>query len=276
MKYFIIVLLFSVAVSSQAQITLEHTYGTYHIYHDLVEVDSSLFKYVFYNKKDSVTIYNLDHTLDRLIILPIKDSAKANYYEMDQISKRLFDPDDSYEMLIIKTASPYDIRIYKENGDVLFGCENCNLSDQIGINFGIEYPHSIVNTNQGVKMIVDYYDQGAPFQTAVFSLPGKLPGGTAKSGVNAPTIVNGNSLPISAYPNPSNGQMRISYKLPLGETTGELVILSTDGVEVKRYKVGYGFNDILVEKSDLPSGSYFYKLVTEKGESEAKRLVILK
>jgi hypothetical protein len=276
MKYFIVLLLILIAVSSKAQITLEHTYGTYHIYHDLVEVDSGLFKYVFYNKNDSVTIYNLDHTLDRLIILPIKDSAKANYYEMDQISKRLFDADDSYEILISKTANPYNIRIYKENGDVLFGCENCNLSDQYGINFGISYPNSIVNTDKGVKMMIDYWDKGAPFQTAVFSLPGKLPGCTAKSGVNAPTIINGNSLPTSAYPNPSNGQMRISYSLPSGETTGELVILSTDGVEVKRYRVGEGFNDILVEKGDLSSGSYFYKLVTEKGESEVNKLVIIK
>lgn len=55
-----------------------------------------------------------------------------------------------------------------------------------------------------------------------------------------------------------------------------LVITSSDGTEVKRYRVGNIFNDLLIEKSDLASGTYFYKLVTGKGESEAKRLVVLR
>ncbi|MEP7235364.1 MAG: T9SS type A sorting domain-containing protein, partial [Ignavibacteriota bacterium] len=133
-------------------------------------------------------------------------------------------------------------------------------------------PQSVINTQFGTKLIL----LDSLNQAAVFSLPGKLPGSTTKSSVDPPSIVSGNPLPTSAYPNPSNGQMRISYKLPLGVTTGELVIYTADGVEVKRLKVGEGFNDILVTKSDLSSGSYFYKLVTEKGDSEAKKLIILK
>src|SRR5207237_7184374 len=127
-----------------------------------------------------------------------------------------------------------------------------------------EFP---ISTNNGVKIMIDYYRNSIPFQTSIYSLPGKLPGSTAKSGVNSPTIITGSSLPPSAYPNPSNGQIRIEYKLPEGVPTGEIVISDIEGKEIKKYQVGNIFNDILIEKSDLASGSYFYKLVTEKGDS---------
>ena len=70
--------------------------------------------------------------------------------------------------------------------------------------------------------------------------------------------------------------MRIEYTLPDGVQTGKLIITDLQGNEVKRYRVGTAFNDILISKSDLASGSYFYKIITEKGESNAKRLVVLK
>jgi hypothetical protein len=279
MKYYIVLLLVLMTVSSKAQITLEHTYsnqdkkGIPAREFGLIEVDSEIYKYIDYNKKDSIYIYNLDHSLDRIIHVPFDTSV--SYPHICQISKRLFDPDDAYEYLFSGRNPQYFLKVIKENGDILFACNTCDLStSQNYLNDASQVPASIISTPNGVKMLVEFY--GNPLFVAVYRLPGKLPGGSAKSTVNAPTIVSGNSFPVSAYPNPSNGQMRISYKLPLGESTGDLVILTTDGVEVKRYKVGYGFNDILVEKSDLPSGSYFYELVTEKGESEMKNLIILK
>jgi len=89
-------------------------------------------------------------------------------------------------------------------------------------------------------------------------------------------LSNKNPLSSSAYPNPSNGQIRIEYQLPEGVSTGELIITNIEGIEIKKYQVGNIFNEILIEKSDLPSGSYFYKLVTEKGESEARKIMILR
>jgi hypothetical protein len=245
-----------------------------------VQVDSGVSRYVFYNGYDSVLIYNLDHSLDRVIQLPIKlNDSSSNH--LDQISRRLFDPDDGYECLITTTrGQKYSITIYRENGEIIFGCVSCQLTENSMGNFGMNaatgYPTAITNTEHGAKMMVDYYNGYYVFQTVIFSLPGKVPGGAVRLGVESPSVVSGNTFPTSAYPNPSNGQMRVSYKLPLGESTGELVIMNTEGVEVKRYRVGYGFNDILIEKSDLPSGSYFYKLVTDKGESETQKLIILK
>ncbi|HEY6170793.1 MAG TPA: T9SS type A sorting domain-containing protein, partial [Candidatus Kapabacteria bacterium] len=113
------------------------------------------------------------------------------------------------------------------------------------------------------------------YTTEVYSLPGKLPTSNTKLSVtDAPTIISGSTPSTSAYPNPSNGKIRVAYSLPEGVTTGELVITSTDGREVKRYRVGNMFNDILIEKSELASGAYFYKLTSERGESEARKFVI--
>jgi hypothetical protein len=280
MKYLIVTFFVFFGVKAHAQITVEHVYSDYFTYHALLEVDSGDFKYVFYNYVDTVSIYNLDHTIDRVIKLPIiKDSTGGYADKLDQISKKLFDHDDNYECLISHLSKPFSVRIYKENGDVLFGCENCKLANTSGINASSATPFSITNTDKGTKMMIDYLDTNFhPFQTVVFSLPGKLPSTcvTKSGGTNGVQMISGSSLPTSAYPNPSNGQVHIDYKLPDGVATGDIVITNIEGKEVRRFKVGNMFNDILIQNSDLPSGSYFYKVVTEKGESEAKRIIIVK
>jgi hypothetical protein len=271
MKYLIVFLLVFAATSLRAQIKLEHQYPTNELRQfKFVTVDSGVQKYVDFNRNDSIYLYNLDHSLDRVIIIP--QNYRKRFPLIYVISKRLFNIDDAYEYLIESdgTDNPANpsIRIYKENGDSLWGCNYCN-----GLNYGV----FIFNTDNGSKMLINQSGpDSTPVQIAIYSLPGKLPGSTAKSSVNSPSIISGSSLPISAYPNPSNGQIRIEYQLPEGVATGELIITNADGIVVKKIHVGNIFNDILIEKSDLPSGSYFYKLVTEKGESEAKKIIVLK
>jgi hypothetical protein len=88
-----------------------------------------------------------------------------------------------------------------------------------------------------------------------------------------PSNANYALAPSLAYPNPSSGRVRIAYDLPNGITSGEIVLTTSDGREVKRYHVTSAFNDLLIEEGDLPNGSYFYKLVTDRGESPARRIV---
>gem|GEM_PF-3538982 len=80
----------------------------------------------------------------------------------------------------------------------------------------------------------------------------------------------------SAYPNPSSGRVRIAYQLPPGVSFGEVILTQEDGTEMKRYRVTSAFSDLLIDGGDLPSGAYFYKLVTEKGGSPVRRIVIMK
>jgi hypothetical protein len=70
--------------------------------------------------------------------------------------------------------------------------------------------------------------------------------------------------------------VRIAYELPSGVSSGDLILTTEDGREVNRYRVTSAFSDLLIESDDLPSGSYFYHLQTEKGESQTQRIVMAK
>ncbi|MFI5202224.1 MAG: T9SS type A sorting domain-containing protein [Candidatus Kapaibacterium sp.] len=111
----------------------------------------------------------------------------------------------------------------------------------------------------------------------MYSLPGKLPHCTTTlSGVTPSTAYADPYIPTSAYPNPSSGRVRIAYQLPPGVSSGEIILTTEDGTEVKRYHVTSAFSDLLIQESDLPSGTYFYKLVTAKGESPVQAISIMK
>jgi hypothetical protein len=283
MKYSILFFLFAFAVSARAQITLEHTYtdgAKYGVQFGLVQVDSGTWKYVAMNKRDTIIIYNINHSLDRIIHIPWVNPDPSTGIFLLNISKRLFDLDDASEYMVWAEDSTRQmvLLIFKEDGRLLFSCDTCQLINNGNYQSEIDtyIPSSFVTTDDGTKMITV---RGYPGIYDVYSLPGKLPGCPSSTlGVsNPPSIAVSNPpLPTSAYPNPSNGRVRIAYELPLGISSGEIVLLSEDGKEVKRYMVTNAFNDLLIEAPELPSGSYFYKLVTEKGESAARRIILQK
>lgn len=279
MKNIITLFFVLLAATSHAQITLEHTYnnsfdpGSRSIH--LVTVDSGLCKYVVFNGKDSILIYNLDHSIDRKIIIPNIDTSAS--HTLHYLSKKLFDLNDQYEYIVAEASSVKKVRILSENGAILYSCDTCTIHNPFNpyiYSKDIEI-ESIITTEEGSKLLIDRWNTT---NVDVYSLPGKLPGcSTTKASIEIPSIISSNSgFTTSAYPNPSNGKVRIEYKLPNGVSTGEIVIADALGNEVKRYRVGNVFSDILIEKSDLASGSYFYKLVTDKGESEAKKLVVIR
>jgi len=54
---------------------------------------------------------------------------------------------------------------------------------------------------------------------------------------------------------------------------GDIVLFREDGTEVKRYRVTSAFSDLLLDEGDLSEGTYFYKVVADKGESAAMKIV---
>jgi hypothetical protein len=294
MKYFIPIVLLFFAVSTRAQITLEHAYnigygidsslGLY-----LLEVDSGSWKYVGYSIQEGtdtseyISVFNLDHSLDRLIrvpsFLPSRYQYSTVYTQFSTIAKNLFAVDGKYEYLYSFNYTDdlfntyVGLRVFNEDGSTVFSCDSCQLyANSFTKLFSI--PASILSTDSGVKMLVENSDIQ---QVEVYALPGKLPNRQSKtSGVTPSMVYNGFSFPTSAYPNPSNGQVRIAYTLPPGVLTGDVILTTEDGREVKRYHVMSAFSDLLIEASDLPSGSYFYKIVTEKGESPMQKIALVK
>jgi hypothetical protein len=265
------------SIASHAQVTLEHTYtplGGNQM--DLSLVDKDDWKYILFNEHDSIIIYDMNHVLEKIIIVPVINPL-PNFCILHFLTKKLFNTDDVYEYMIVGFVSPQGrndlIRIFNEKGDLIFSCDSCMPNKYLYAPRYVDQLQSIYNTPHGAKLIIYYQNSG---NREVYTLQGQLPSIT-KSNVNLPpTIISCNPISTSAYPNPSDGNIHIEYKLPDGVTSGELIVTTIEGIEVKRYKVGNMFNDILIEKSDLLSGSYFYKLITSKGESEIKRLVVLK
>ena len=122
-------------------------------------------------------------------------------------------------------------------------------------------------------MVINRFPQTSYETYEIYSLPGHLPGSSQMLSVNPNSQSNWPQMESIAYPNPSQGRVRIAYDLPSGVTSGEIVLTTSDGREVKRYHITNAFSDLLIEEGDLPSGSYFYKVVTARGESAAQRIV---
>ena len=118
-------------------------------------------------------------------------------------------------------------------------------------------------------MILSYTNM----QAKVFSLSGTLTTDIAEA--NGLLMQQSGQL-SKLYPNPSNGAVTLQYELPNGETEGELILYNMQGMEVKRYKIDNTFNDILLDNTQLPAGTYFYQLQTSKGAVGTKKMVIIK
>ena len=102
-------------------------------------------------------------------------------------------------------------------------------------------------------------------------------------GITVPTsikhnVANNENLTIlnQNHPNPSRDFTKIDYKLPDNERYGEILFYTVDGKEVKRYKVDNTFNTLLINNSDLPSGTYLYHLITPSNTTSAKKMLVIK
>ncbi len=293
MKYFIFSVLLVLTVPLRAQITLERSYSigtepsTTQI--ALNEIDLGLWKYVSYPSNHAVDnahimIYNLDHSLEKDIpvdqILPL---GVAEEETLNGVARNLFDLSGKYvylytiqyeQNLIAYTA----LRVIREDSTVLFSCDSCQLYDPCSEASSCLDFDGIFATDSGVKMMIDNEVLPAGnHDVSIYSLPGKLPNRQSKqAGVSPSFTLLNNFVPTSAFPNPSNGPIRIAYQLPAGTFSGEIVVTSETGTEMKRCRVTNAFSDLLIDGTEFPSGSYFYKVVTEKGESAVGKFTLTK
>lgn len=278
----LVLLVIMISIPAFAQIT--HSYhfpsepATRYSYEQVEDTSFRIIALMGYYTQ--IKVYNLDHTFDRDIFLNTDYMLRNSYIDnISLITSRLFDTNDQYEYVQTgRSGISQDtswIAIYNENQDLLFSCTDCIFAAPVASSSSYSIPDlssafKIVNDTTRM-MIQNMRDRSAD----VYNLPGKLPQcKTSVMGKDETTIISGRALPLKAYPNPSNGKIRIEYTLPESVTRGEILITTSDGREVKRYRVGNMFTDILIEKSELASGAYFYKLITERGESEARKFVI--
>lgn len=77
------------------------------------------------------------------------------------------------------------------------------------------------------------------------------------------------------FPNPTSNQISIPYSLPNEEKTGIIKIFDISGKEMKSYSVDSNFQNITLNASELPSGTYYYQLETSKGKIGGKKVIKL-
>jgi hypothetical protein len=274
MKYAAILLVLFLSTASRSQIVLEHLYENPEAF-GLIKVDSNDWKYVCFNMHDTIQLYHLDHTLDRIIVLPSKSTQSLVI-----VAKNLFDLDGKYQCMTYTATYPASIQVFREDGTVIFRRDSAHLgsggSSPRGIGMPIENQSGLIPTKNGTKMILWARDDKTYGRREIYSLPGKLPESSSSLAVNNPYRQQSLQFQLFAYPNPSRGRTRIAYELPLGVSQGEIVLSNEVGLEIRRFRVSNAFNDILIDQSNFVNGTYFYKLVTSRGESSAKAISIMR
>jgi hypothetical protein len=287
MKKILLIALVAFGMNVRAQITLEHTYDTasslysnFNLYTDqlmIINFAVSGEKYVKINREGkAIEIYNLNHSLQKKINcsgFPLSNASNpSSLGDILYLSQNLFTTDSKIEFMYcyqyndINNYAIYATNIYNEDGVLLFS-DTCAAAVRLNIPVQ-QYP--IYNTSVGTKMILSYrYGQAK-----VFSLPGTLTNYIVEANVQLMQAQSGQFSNL--YPNPSNGTVTLQYQLPEDESEGEIILYNQQGVEVKRYKVDNTFKDILINNTQLPVGTYFYQLQTNKGAVGTKKMVIVK
>lgn len=93
------------------------------------------------------------------------------------------------------------------------------------------------------------------------------------SGIDPPPPPNGST---TIYPNPSLNTVTLKYQLPQGQNEGKLLFFDLEGRLVKELPVTDASEILLIDNSQLPAGIYHYQLVTPKGYTSMKTMVVVK
>ena len=262
-----------------SQINLEQTYPSTSAsaVMDVVRLVKSGYKYTYVDLVNkTLKLYNMNHSIWKSMSFPLPPGYTV-YGAVSLISDSLFNTDALVEFaycgwVISYAVSPpsynFFVNVMSETGTVLL-----NIPQGAGF--------QISNTgSNGYKLIVtvDSLNKYSTKEHRIYGLVGAiLP--------TSPTQTN--TLPTSQYqkqistnpilsmpmPNPSNEKTLIGYELPYGTNQAELVIFDITGKEIKRYVVDSNFSTLELDNTDIPSGTYFYKM---SGISEAKKMVIIK
>lgn len=260
-KSIIVTLSIFLSISLNAQITFEHTYPLGSSF-QLVNLSNSGYKYCLIDSvaPNTVKIYNMNHTIWKTINLNVPNGYKAAGFS--NVSETLFNSDGLVEVayIYIKTTAPIDYggKITNESGTDIFTYPNHAYVFFWFVSAG----------SNGAKMLV--YNRASSTSSYtnfdIYSLPGQL--------MTKITDNTDDNIEINSFPNPTFNSMTITYDIPDGNYDGELLIYNISGVEVQRYHVDKNFNDILINPLELPAGTYLYKVIAGKFESQTKKFVI--
>lgn len=272
----LLIILFAVLIThnSEAQITLEQSYADSQGL-SIIKLENSGHKYLQYDLTNQIVkLYNLDHSIFKTISLPTLQPS-TNKLSISYISENLFNSDNLIEIVCSKKSwSPTipttdgEMKVINENGSVIFSGDSMVVVEQRGTTYYGYNDKSpfIYNTTNGTKMILYSYkpsDKGFK----VYSLPGTL-----VASINQINDLNLQQLP---FPNPTNNNITIAYRLPLNRQ-GKLVINDMSGKIILEYSIDTTFDKVIVETNSLVSGNYYYSIYSDNQKLSTGKFVVTK
>ena len=273
------------AFNSNAQMTLAHTY---------LGIDPIIVNLTHYGKKYAVAqnvgktleLYNLNHTLWKTITLPtLPNYSNAciyvtrfslNDYWSNSLSSlvtdNLFNSDSLIEVIGFYNNPGVQggvMVVMNENGTILDSVSHVSSASTV----------KLQNPAPNIYVLtVQIYTGVYPPTINVYNLPGTIPCETC----NGPMAIQKTEEPQNfgtvsdPIPNPTSGNTKIEYMLPLYVPSGEIDMYDTEGRIVRKYKVTAANTSISIDASELSAGTYYYNLKAGESFTTAKKLLVIK
>ena len=285
----LIAILFYSCISSNAQITLAHSFGPANAQAEIINLSLSGKKIMVVSPElsapntDTINFYNLDFSFWKRIICPnvpgfYIDPAPSGGTIIARVyypSEILFNTDPLLEVAVLYTGGTSGkFLIINETGAIVDSMPNAietndifNLYersmrvyevDTLGIGF-----QAVINTPTGV---------------AIYNLPGTLPCNTCSgNGLGVAKVEKQkDGIQTQPLPNPSSSQVKITFTLPQGVNQANLVLYSTTGQKIRSFVVDNTFGYILLDNSQLASGVYYYNIEANGIISSTQKMVVIK
>ena len=273
--------------NSHAQMTLAHTYVGW----DPIVVNFTNYgkKYAILSDSATLKLYNINHTLWKTIALPVLPNYPVGYLYVTRfflngnfansnsslISDNLFNSDTLIEVIghyFIPGTQNGVMVVVNENGVIVDSVSNVSYTHMANVKIQNTEPNKFV---LAVPINTAINNQ---IETNIYNLPGTIPcetcgGPLAIQKTEEPQNFGTVSDPI---PNPTSGNTKIEYMLPLYVQSGEIDMYDTEGRIVRKYKVTTANTSISIDASELSAGTYYYHLKAGESFTTAKKMLVIK
>ena len=257
-KLFFSLIIIMLCLSVHAQITKIHSFDNNMSVNWGALYGVSITSYIgecyYYMDNNTVYIYNWDFSLNRTWSIVHPDG-----YDVSILygSKQCINNDDKWEFIVIYQSQDFSyLYPYPECNNYYKAWiinEDNTLIQDLGCAYHFNFYYFHKHGNEVRCMLYKTYkneDSSYTYDYGVYRCAGN--GGDL--GTNELT----NNILEPAYPNPAHNTITIPYSMN-GNQASEMHIYDIQGRLVKTIQVGPHFNEVHVDVSSFPSGTYIYE-----------------
>jgi hypothetical protein len=270
----IIAVIFMLSTANiKAQITLEHSYFFQKTEFWVTDIGNNDYKYISVDST-GFSIYNLDHTLYMpKIVPPITIFQPPKYYDIEYITKSLFDCDTTNIEYVISTAFyTGNYYVYRTDGVLIFERDSATGPFCSGCQDGSVYTQPIFNTPNGTKLMLFSHLPNSNEQDSlhIYSLCGTLPV------TDVFDFTGQEKIYVKIFPNPASQKLNFELMLPDNKNQYELSIMNSNAQELRRENTRLSGNKFSIDVQDFSSGTYYYSLASKTKVLQTGKFVLTK